>query len=78
VKHRHGDQEELHAVPVIMFGKQAENVAKYMKKDSPLMVEGYLRLYKWADRNGVHHEMLQVVAERTVFMWPDRKKKGTV
>src|ERR1700752_1833324 len=43
-------KEEVTFVDIDMFGRTAENVAQYMRKGSPLLVEGRLRLDTWEDK----------------------------
>jgi len=38
------DREEVCFVDVDVFGRQAENVANYLRKGSPALIEGRLRL----------------------------------
>jgi single-strand DNA-binding protein len=46
-----GEQrEEVTFVDVDAFGRQAETIAQYMKKGSPLLVEGRLQLHTWEDK----------------------------
>jgi single-strand DNA-binding protein len=40
-------KEEVTFVDVSAFGKQAETLAKYVQKGSPLFVEGRLKLDRW-------------------------------
>jgi len=48
--------------------KLAENIADYMKKGSPLLVCGKLKLDKWDDKEGKHHSKLKVVANTARFI----------
>src|SRR6202044_496668 len=43
-------KEEATFVDVDAFGRQAETLAQYLKKGSPLMVEGRLKLGQWDDK----------------------------
>ncbi len=43
-------KEEVTFLDVDAFGRQAETIAQYVKKGSPLMVEGRLRLDTWEDK----------------------------
>ncbi len=42
-------KEEVTFVDVDAFGRQAEIIAQYLKKGSPFMVEGRLKLDQWDD-----------------------------
>jgi single-strand DNA-binding protein len=46
---------------VVLFGKQAEFTAKYLKKGSLVYVEGKLRTSKW-EKDGQKREKVEIVA----------------
>ena len=62
-------KEEVTFVDVDIFGRTAENVAQYMKKGRPIMIEGRLRLDQWDDKQtGQKRSRLGVVAETVQFL----------
>ena len=62
-------KEDVTFVEVDCFGRTAENVAQYMKKGRPLLVEGRLRLQQWDDKQtGQKRQKLGVVAESVQFL----------
>lgn len=62
-------KEEVTFVDVDAFGKQAETIANYLKKGSPLLVEGRLRLDQWDDKQtGQKRSRLGVVLESFQFL----------
>src|ERR1017187_9189467 len=62
-------KEETTFVDVDAFGRQAETLAQYMKKGSPLLVEGRLRLDQWDDKqSGQKRSRLGVVVEGFQFL----------
>jgi single-strand DNA-binding protein len=65
-----GEQrEETTFVDIDAFGKQAETVCQYMKKGSPILVEGRLRLDQWDDKQtGQKRSKLGVVLEGFQFL----------
>jgi single-strand DNA-binding protein len=65
-----GEQkEETTFVDVEAWGVQAENIAKYMKKGSPMLIEGRLRLDQWDDKQtGQKRSKLVVVCENSRFV----------
>ena len=65
-------QEEVEYHNIVVFGKQAENVAKYLSKGSGAYVEGRLQTRSW-DKDGVKMYRTEIVAERVQF-GPSRKK----
>jgi single-strand DNA-binding protein len=61
-------REETTFVDVDCFGKQAEVIAKYMRKGRPLMVEGRLKLDQWETNDGQKRSKLGVVLENFQFV----------
>jgi single-strand DNA-binding protein len=47
-----GKQEEVQFHNVVAWGKQADTIARYMKKGSPVFVEGRIQTRSWEDKNG--------------------------
>jgi single-strand DNA-binding protein len=71
-------KEDTTFVDIDAFGKQAEALAKYLRKGSPLMVEGRLKLDQWEDPNSppghsIKRSKLSVVLESFQFI-PDGKQ----
>src|SRR5436190_8028800 len=62
-------KEEVTFVDVDVFGRTAENVGQYMRKGSPILIEGRLRLDQWDDKQtGQKRSKLGVVAEVVQFL----------
>jgi single-strand DNA-binding protein len=62
-------KEEVTFVDVDIFGRTAENVAQYMKKGRPILIEGRLRLDQWDDKQtGQKRSKLGVVGEIVQFL----------
>ena len=60
-------KEETCFVGVVVWGRQAETCGEYLRKGSPLMVEGRLQYQEW-EKDGQKRNTLRVVAERVQFM----------
>ncbi|MEX2052151.1 MAG: single-stranded DNA-binding protein [Candidatus Paceibacterota bacterium] len=61
-------QESADYHNVVVFGRQAETVAQYMKKGSSLLVEGRMQTRSWDDKNsGEKKYRTEIVADRTQF-----------
>lgn len=70
------DREEVCYVNVTVWGKQAETCAEYLRKGSPIFVEGRLKLDEW-EKDGQKRSKLGVVAERVQFLDSgSRKSRG--
>ena len=53
---------------VVVFGRQAETVAQYMKKGSSILVEGRMQTRSWDDKNsGEKKYRTEIVADRVQF-----------
>ncbi len=61
-------REETTFVDIDAFGKQAEVIAKYMRKGRPIMIEGRLRLDQWETNDGQKRSKLGVVLENFQFL----------
>jgi single-strand DNA-binding protein len=56
-------------IEVDVFGKAAENLCQYLKKDDPVMFTGHLKLETWTDRqSGEACARMIVVAEQMTFI----------
>jgi len=61
-------QESADYHNVVVFGRQAETVAQYMKKGSSILVEGRMQTRSWDDKNtGEKKYRTEIVADRTQF-----------
>lgn len=61
-------QESTDYHNVVVFGRQAETVAQYMKKGSSILVEGRMQTRSWEDKNsGEKKYRTEIVADRTQF-----------
>jgi len=66
---REGERkEETTFIDIDAFGKQAEVLTKYLRKGSPLMVEGRLKLDQWESSEGQKRSKLGVVLENFQFL----------
>ena len=70
-------KEEVTFVDVDAFGRQAETIAQYMKKGSPFLMEGRLRLDQWDDKQtGQKRSRLGVVLEGFQFLGTGNRAEG--
>jgi single-strand DNA-binding protein len=61
---KRAEQTEFHNV--VVFGRQAETSAQYLKKGSSAYVEGRLQTRNW-EQDGVKQYRTEIVAERVQF-----------
>ena len=57
-------QEHTEWHRVAFFGKTAEIAGEYLKKGSPVYVEGRIRTRKWQDKEGQERYSTEIVADR--------------
>lgn len=62
-------KEEVSYFPVVVWGKQAESVAQYLKKGSSVLVQGRLKQDRWEDKETqAKRNAIKVIADRVVFL----------
>ena len=59
-------QESTDYHNIVVFGKQAENCAKYLTKGSSAYVEGRMQTRSW-DKDGIKQYRTEVIADRVQF-----------
>lgn len=71
------NREDTCFVDVAVWGKSGENCAKYLRKGSSALVEGYLKLDQWDDREtGRKRSKLSVVADSVTFLDKPQNQQG--
>lgn len=53
---------------IVVWGKQAESCANYLKKGRKVAIKGSLRNNNYEDKNGVKHYNVEVNADRVEFI----------
>lgn len=66
-------QEETCFVDVTVWGRSAETAGQYLRKGSPVLVEGRLKLDEWTTKDNQKASRLSVVAERVQFLGAPRR-----
>lgn len=61
---------------VTLWGKQAENAAKYLTKGSPVYLEGRLTIEEWTDRDNNNRFTLNVNATDMQFLSGGQQKNN--
>lgn len=68
-KDKAGEQkDEVCFISVVAWDKQAEVCNQYLRKGSPLFVEGRLQSRSWEDSTGQKRSVIEVRAERVQFL----------
>jgi single-strand DNA-binding protein len=64
-------KEEVTFVDCDAYGKTGETIGQYLKKGSPILIEGRLRLHAWEDKNTKQKQSkLRVDVETFKFVGP--------
>jgi single-strand DNA-binding protein len=67
-KNQQGEkQEDTQFHNIVVFGKQADTVAQYLKKGSQAMIEGRLQTRSWTAQDGSKRNRTEIAAERVQF-----------
>ncbi len=61
-------QERTEWHSVVVFGRQAENCEKYLKKGRSAYIEGRLQTRDWEDKDGNKRYTTEIVAQTVQFM----------
>lgn len=76
-------QEHTEWHKVVLWGKQAEIAGEYLKKGSPVFIEGEIRTEKWQDKEGkdryttkIHAQQMQLIGGREKE--PHKTQRGSL
>ena len=61
-------QERTEWHSIVVWGRQAENCAQYLRKGRTVYVEGRLQTRKWQDKEGGDRYSTEIVADRVQFI----------
>jgi single-strand DNA-binding protein len=67
-KNQQGEKkEDTQFHNIVVFGKQADTVAQYLKKGSSVLIEGRIQTRTWEAQDGTKKNRTEIVAERVQF-----------
>jgi single-strand DNA-binding protein len=69
-------KDEVTFVGVVVWGKAGEACGEYLKKGSPVLVEGRLQSRSWETQDGQKRSILEVVATRAQFLSGGPRREG--
>jgi single-strand DNA-binding protein len=75
VNRKRGESEETTFVEIVVWAKQAETCAEYLKKGRLVFIEGRLQQDRWTAEDGGNRSKIFVVGERVQFL-PNGNGKG--
>lgn len=67
-KYTKGEQSQSDFINIVAWRSNAEFIARYFKKGSPICICGSLQSRSWTDTNGNKRYTLEVVAEEASFV----------
>lgn len=70
------EQKRVLFMDVVAWGRQAETCAKFLKKGSPILVEGTLQMDSWEDKSGEKRSKVRLRADRVTFLPDGKSSKG--
>ncbi|MCD4650576.1 MAG: single-stranded DNA-binding protein [Candidatus Cloacimonetes bacterium] len=72
-------QEQTSYCDVVVWSKKAEDCANYLKKGSPILVEGYLQVRTYETKDGQNRKAVEIVSNRVHFLeWNEAKGNSEV
>ena len=68
-------EKEADFFRVVVWGKQAENVANYLKKGSQCAVSGSVQINNYTDKEGNQRQSTDIQADRVEFLGGGQKSE---
>lgn len=68
VKTQNGYDERTEWHNIVVFGNQAENADKFLRKGSLVLVEGRIKTNEYTDKSGVKKRFTQIIADIVRFL----------
>jgi len=68
--------EKVCFIDVVVWERQAQTCAQYLKKGSPILLEGRLEMDEWKTKEGETRSRLRVRADRVQFISSGRRDEG--
>lgn len=60
-------QETVEWVRVVVFGKRAEGLAKFLRKGAKVFCEGSMKTSSWEDREGIKRYKTEIIASNVLL-----------
>ena len=67
-------REEVAFIPIVVWGKTAENCGEYLLKGSQILVEGRIQTRQYDGRDGGKRYVTEVVADKVQFLRRSKDK----
>src|SRR5690625_2825133 len=76
-KNQNTGEYDADFIPIVIWGKQSENLAQYMKKGSQIGVDGRIQTRTYDDKDGKKVYVTEVVADSIQFLESKQSNKST-
>lgn len=81
VNHRFKDRsgelkQDTCFINIVVWDKQAETCNQYLQKGRPVLIEGRLQSRSWQDKEGKNRTVIEVRADRVVFLSTGDQKQA--
>lgn len=63
-------------IPVVVWGSQAENCERYLRKGRPVLIEGRLQVRSYETKEGEKRIVTEVVSQNVVFLGGRRDEEA--
>lgn len=70
-------QEAVDFIPIVVWGPQAENCERYLRKGSAVLVEGRIQVRSYDDKTGNKRYVTEIVSENIQFLSGGRRDEGS-
>lgn len=70
-------KEETQWHKATIWGKNAENCAKYLEKGSRIYIEGELQVKNWTDKEGLIRKNAEIIVSEILFLGGNKNKSST-
>jgi len=76
-KGRNGElQNQTDFIPIVVWGNQAENCERYLRKGRPVLVEGRMQVRSYEDKSGERRWITEVIASSVTFLGSASRDDG--
>jgi single-strand DNA-binding protein len=76
-KNKDGEvQDQADFIPVVVWGSQAENCERFLRKGSPVLVEGRIQVRSYEAGSGERRWVTEVVAQGVTFLGTRKDSDG--
>ena len=59
--------------PCVTFNGRSESCANFLNRGRLVGVQGRIQTREYEDRNGVRHQVMQVIADKVTFLGPSKR-----